>query len=582
MSFRLHSRLILLNGCAIIVITFLLGYFLSSAIRRTMESDIEDQLSNSLELAKSYINLSFGQDDPNRLADDLARSLHVRITIMAPDGTVLGDSEGTADVRTVVNHSDRPEVIEALKTGGGTSIRRDADTGRPRLYIASVVADGRILRLARPLSTVDGLIARLHQQLIVAMLAAIMITLIFGYMVYVLVSRPLRRMADVSQIFATGQLDHQIPVGGDADLTRLGSSLNAMAKSLHSRMEELVEDRRHIEAIIEGMSAGVVVFDEEGRAVLANKSIRQLLDLRGDPKGRTPMELVRHSAIENAVRQGLNGIDVPTVDVTTAGGKTLSAKATPVQRASGQVEQVVVVFHDLTELRRTERMRKDFVANVSHEFKTPLTSIRGYAETLLSSPPTSRATMAEFLQAIERNARFLQALVEDLLVLAQLESEPPVQKRPFNIRSLIDEHLHSRMPLLEEKGMGVQVDCPSVEILADRGRLSRAISNLLDNAIHYNRPSGQIHITGRETSEGFSIDIADTGFGIPHEDLPRVFERFYRVEKSRTRDTGGTGLGLAIVKHAVESQGGSVSVASKLGVGSIFTIMLRSTGFAKS
>jgi len=573
-AFRLHSRLILLNGCAIGIVTLLLGYFLGSSIKGTMESEIEGQLYKSATLAKAYIRVHPDRDDPIRLANDLAMALDVRVTIIAPDGVVLGDSDMTpASIRTMENHSNRPEVIQAFKTGRGTSIRWSATVGIPFIYVVTM-ADGRILRLAMPLATVDALIGGLRRQLALAMLISIGMTLIFGYMVYAFVSRPLRRMAEASQELAVGNLNHHIPEVGDTDLAQVGTSLNVMARSLRVKMEELVEDKRHIESIIETMSAGVVVFDRDARAVLANKSIRQLLEVRGDPTGRTPLELVRHSAIEGAVRQALQGIDVPSVDFTTAGGKVLMAKATPVQQLSGQVDRAVVVFHDLTELRRIERMRKDFVTNVSHEFKTPLTSIRGYTETLLNQPPENPQLTAEFLQAIERNAGLLQSLIEDLLVLALLESEPPVEKTPVKIGELIEEQVHSRARLLEEKKIDVQVECPSVEVLADRGRVARAISNLLDNAIHYNRPSGQIRIIGRQTSEGFAIAVADTGFGIPKEDLTRIFERFYRVEKSRTRDTGGTGLGLAIVRHAVESQGGSVSVASKLGVGSTFTIIL--------
>ncbi len=361
---------------------------------------------------------------------------------------------------------------------------------------------------------------------------------------------------------------------GDRDLAVMGSSLNAMARSLRKQMEELQGDKGRIEAIVAAMSAGIIVFDRDARVVLANESIRKLLDIHGEPAGKIPMELVRHPALEMAVRDALRGTDVPAVDLTTGGGRVLSAKAAPVRSFSGQTELAVVVFHDLTEIRRTETMRKDFIANVSHEFKTPLTSIRGYAETLIDTAAHDPEHTREFLETIQRNATLLQALVDDLLVLAQLESEPPVEKQPILVRQLIEEQIRSRHPLLDDKKIELVLDCPPVEILADRSRLARAVSNLLDNAIHYNRPGGQIRISGRTTSNGFAVDIEDTGSGIPQGDLVRVFERFYRVEKSRTRESGGTGLGLAIAKHAVESQGGTISVASKLGKGSTFTITL--------
>jgi two-component system phosphate regulon sensor histidine kinase PhoR len=233
-----------------------------------------------------------------------------------------------------------------------------------------------------------------------------------------------------------------------------------------------------------------------------------------------------------------------------------------------------MAIQDLTEIRRTEKMRRDFVANVSHEFKTPLTSIRGFAETLLTAPPSDSQMTREFLEAIERNSALLQAMVDNLLILAKLESEPPVEKERLDVRRLIQEQVGSRERMILEKNIRVEVECDHAEISADRGRLARAVSNLLDNAIHYNSENGVIRITGCRAEKGFALAVTDTGIGIPREELSRIFERFYRVEKSRVRSSGGTGLGLAIVKHAVESQGGEISVSSRVGAGSTFTIFV--------
>jgi two-component system phosphate regulon sensor histidine kinase PhoR len=286
------------------------------------------------------------------------------------------------------------------------------------------------------------------------------------------------------------------------------------------------------------------------------------------------MELVRHPSIESAVRMALDGVDAPAIELTTGREKILLAKAAPVRALSGDVELVVMVFHDLTEIRRTERMRKDFVANVSHEFKTPLTSIRGFAETLLSLEPGDPAVFREFLEAIDRNSRLLQTLVDDLLVLASMENEVPVSKDRFNLKEAIEQQMQSRQHLFSANNLRPELECPSIEIELDRSRLMRALSNLLDNAILYNRPGGTVRILVSASPRQVRIDVTDTGAGIPAAHLVRVFERFYRVDKSRIRDSGGTGLGLAIARHAIESQGGSLSVVSKVGVGSTFTIQL--------
>jgi two-component system phosphate regulon sensor histidine kinase PhoR len=425
-----------------------------------------------------------------------------------------------------------------------------------------------------PMSNLETLIGGLRQRLVLVTLICAVMTLVFGYMVYTFVSRPLERLAEASRSLSVGNLDSEIPASGDKDLATVGSALNAMAKKLKLKIGELEEDKRRTDTIIAAMSAGIVVFDQSARVVLSNQAAQRLFDISGELTGKGPLELVRNPAMESVVRDSLKGYAIPAIEVVTGSGRVLLAKASPVHAKFGEVELAVVSVHDLTEIRRTEKMRKDFVANVSHEFKTPLTSIRGFAETLLADPPDDSGMMQEFLRAIERNAELLQAMVENLLILAKLESEPPVEKKQLNIRSLVDEQLRLRQHLIQEKRIRVEVEFEPAEICVDGASLTCAVSNLLDNAIHYNRENGCIRITGGPTARGFALAVADTGTGIPREDLARIFERFYRVEKSRARSSGGTGLGLAIVKHAVESQGGTISVSSRLGAGSTFTIVL--------
>jgi two-component system phosphate regulon sensor histidine kinase PhoR len=255
-------------------------------------------------------------------------------------------------------------------------------------------------------------------------------------------------------------------------------------------------------------------------------------------------------------------------------GTILQASVTPVTNVSGEVDSAVIVFHDLTDIRRTDRMRRDFVANVSHEFKTPLTSIRGYTETLLSGAKDDPGIALDFLRTIERNAQQLEALVSDLLMLAKLEAEVPATREHFDLQSVIEEQIASRKNSILALDIQVTVECPVIQIHADRSRLSTALSNLINNAINYNKSGGQVRLSAEVQNGTMSIAVTDSGNGIPSEELPRIFERFYRVDKARARDSGGTGLGLSIVKHAIESQGGTISVSSKLGSGSTFTIRL--------
>lgn len=411
-------------------------------------------------------------------------------------------------------------------------------------------------------------------QLALIILIAVAVTLFFGNLVNILISRPLRQIATASRKLAGGDLQQRLPISGDEEIAALGNSLNTMAEHLSARMQELTEGKQRLEMIVGAMSEGVMVLDSAGRITLTNRALSEVLETGRDLTGKTPFEVLRRPQLENAVRNVLAGSPTEMVELLTGSGRVLEANVAPVVNASGTADSAVVVFHDLTNIKRLERMRRDFVANVSHEFKTPLTSIRGYAETLLTGALAERKTATDFVRTIERNAQHLEALVSDLLTLARIESELPANPEMINVQSIVDEQVAVRQAVLAERNIQIFSECEFAEVQADRGRLSTAISNLIDNAILYNRPGGEVRITGARENGTFRLDIADTGEGIASEELPRIFERFYRVDKARTRVTGGTGLGLSIVKHAIESQGGTIQVTSRIGAGSTFTIRL--------
>jgi two-component system, OmpR family, phosphate regulon sensor histidine kinase PhoR len=411
-------------------------------------------------------------------------------------------------------------------------------------------------------------------QLTLIILIAVAVTLFFGNLVNILITQPLRRIATASRKLAAGDLQQRLPISGDEEIAALGNSLNAMAEHLSARMYELTEGKQRLEMIVGAMSEGVMVLDGAGRITLTNKALRSAIETERDLTGSTPFDVFRRPQLDSAVRSVLAGGPTEIVELTTGTGRVLQANVAPVANTTGNRDSAVVVFHDLTNIKRTERMRRDFVANVSHEFKTPLTSIRGYAETLLTGALSDRKIATDFVRTIERNAQHLESLVSDLLTLARIESELPTTMEAVNLKSLVDEQVSRRQATMVERKVEIFNECEPVEVLADRVRLSTAISNLIDNAILYNKPGGEVRITGARENGTFRLEITDTGEGIAPEELPRIFERFYRVDKARTRVTGGTGLGLSIVKHAIESQGGTIQVTSRLGAGSTFTIRL--------
>src|SRR5438552_12843308 len=411
-------------------------------------------------------------------------------------------------------------------------------------------------------------------QLALMIVVAVAAAFIFTYGVHVLVLRPLHRISLVSRKLASGNLDERLPIAGDEQIAALGTSLNTMAQALSARMQALSDEKQQLELILAAMGQGVMVLDHDGRITLANSSLLGVLGTDRNLSGKTPLEVFRRPELENAVKAVLRGKPIETLEITVGKNSILQANVAPVTNAAGIRTSAVVVFNDMTEIRRAERMRRDFVAKVSHEFKTPLTSIRGYTETLLSGAKDDPKIAADFLSTIERNAQHLEALVSDLLMLAKLEAELPATKEHFDLMAVIKEQIASRKSTLADRGIQVSVECPDIQIQADRARLATALSNLIDNAIHYNKPGGQIRISAERQNGTLNLSVRDTGNGIPSNELHRIFERFYRVDKSCTRESGGTCLGLSIVKHAIESQGGTINVTSKIGLGSTFTIHL--------
>jgi two-component system phosphate regulon sensor histidine kinase PhoR len=334
-ALRLHSRLVALNVVALSITTLALGYFLSNNVKTAFETEIENQLYRTATLARIYIHDQRSGDDIQEVVTAISRLLDVRVTLIGADGRVLADSEVTrASLASMENHAKRPEFLDARKTGRGTAIRTSSTLGISFIYVATPLEDGSVLRVAMPLSAVEALLYGLRRQLVASALIGVSLSLAFGYMVYAVVSKPLRKVADASQQLAVGNLESEIPVVGDRDLATVGASLNAMAKSLRLKLSELENDKHRTEAVIAAMSAGVVVFSPEARIVFANESIRALLDLHVDALGRRPMEIVRDPAMDKVVRTALEGRDAPAIEVA-AKHRILMVKAAPVRAVNG-------------------------------------------------------------------------------------------------------------------------------------------------------------------------------------------------------------------------------------------------------
>jgi two-component system, OmpR family, phosphate regulon sensor histidine kinase PhoR len=499
-----------------------------------------------------------------------------RVTVITTDGLVLDDSQ--SDPRTMENHANRPEIQGALAKGEGQSTRHSVTINRDLLYYAVKQNVGApspvVLRFAIPLATIQELLGSFRRSLwfasaIIMLAAAAAVLLVaLGF------SERVERLKEFSHRVAEGDF-RPLPSDGSGDaLEKLGASLNQTAARLDRTIRSLTEERNLSSAILGSMVEGVAVVNGAERLLFANQSFADILELDIPPKsGSALVEAVRQTEMIEAVREVLAGEPRVEAEITTGTLRQHFFAATVAAVRAGETSGAVMVLHDITELRKLERVRRDFVANVSHEFRTPLTAIQGFAETLLAGAMDDPQHRDRFLAIIVEHSRRLARLTEDLLKLSQMDADRlELEIRRVSVSQLIESCLETARHRAVEKELDISVR-PTGEIpdiAGDRRRLAEVLQNLLDNAIQYTMSRGKILISAEARDSEVIITVSDTGIGIPKADQPRIFERFYRVDAARSREAGGTGLGLSIAKHLVEVHGGRLWVDSELGQGSQF------------
>jgi two-component system phosphate regulon sensor histidine kinase PhoR len=516
-----------------------------------------------------------------RFAEDLG----ARLTVIAPDGRVLGES--TRSSESMENHAGRPEVREALAAGTGWSVRASGTVGERLLYTAWRQTRGtevRIIRAAVPLTRVSAKVAQLQRAVLVGIGAAMLIGLTAALALSRRMLRRIQRLVTFARHLAAGEAAPYLAPERQDDLGVLEAQLGEMARAVGVTIASLRVEQERLEAILRGMVEGVLVTDLAGAVVLMNARARELLGLPPDldGRGRPLVELARDPALAEVTRELAGGAAIASRDVTLgAGGRALQVNAAPLRGPDGRAFGFVLVLHDVSELRRLEVVRRDFVSNVSHELRTPLTAIKGYAETLLGVAGDDRETARRFLEIIDRHSERLGRLIDDLLALSDLELGLTAMSRtPLAVGPVVDDVLQ----ILSDRARRADVDV-SAEIdprtplaLADGDRLRQVLINLVENAIKYTPPGGHVVVraaSARGEQAGMvELTVEDTGIGIPAQDLPRLTERFFRVDKARSRALGGTGLGLAIVKHLVQAHGGTLTITSTFGSGTSVRVCL--------
>ena len=516
----------------------------------------------------------------DREADQIGGFTAARVTFIAADGHVVGDSaEDLAALERLDNHGARPEVVAARQTGMGIVRRFSATVGTDLLYVALAVAHPhvQIVRLALPLTDVDAQFRAVRRSLLAALAAALGCALGLAWLSSVLLARRVDAIAAVARRYAAGDFSAPARDQGGDELGTVARVLDDTARELGRRMTELSQDRARMEAILAGMLEGVIVVNADGLIILANEAARRLAQFDGIAAGRHYGEVVRHPDIGAMLGRALNGQTPDGIEFSPLrdSSRTLVARAAPVttERAPG----AVLVLHDITDLRHADRMRRDFVANVSHELRTPLTAIQGYVEAMQDEVPPDPEEAARFLEIIARQANRMERLVRDLLRLARLEAgQEPVEPSQTDVEALFTDVVTELEGALEAKRQRVVTEIgPEAERLrVDPAKLHDALRNLVENAVAYAPPATTITLACRRGGGALIITVADEGPGIPEADLSRIFERFYRVDKARSRESGGTGLGLSIVKHLIEILGGDVKAANRPAGGAIFTVTL--------
>lgn len=559
------------------------GFFLTHTLRDFHYQQTSQNLSARARLVEAAIQNSFYQlsaTELNRQITFLGQSSDTRITLIAPDGRVLADSH--ENITQMDNHAQRPEVEAAKKNGYGVSVRFSRSLGLTMVYAAKplVVAQQQvgIIRIAKPLSDVEQNLRRILWSLVLGGLGLAVLLAPVCWLISRRLSRPIEAMTLAAQRYAHGDFEGPLPQHGPQETLCLSEAMKHMAADLAERIEREKKQRGEIEAILVSMVEGIVAVDYAERMIQLNRAAADFFDVDDrSVQGRLVEEVIRPAEIQAFIRRALD-LNEPIEEeliVSAPDKRYLHVMATPLLDGSGEKIGSLVVLHDLTRLRQLEAVRRDFVANVSHELKTPITAIRGAVETLLED--VDDATMVNFLRIIMKQGERLGALVDDLLELSRIEQgqEKGYELRRCPLIQVVNNAQAACENLLREQQIHLRIEVDAQLVVPINAHLlEQAVINLLTNAIKYSAPGQEVSIRAKVQAGLAILQVEDSGCGIEAQHLPRLFERFYRVDRARSRKLGGTGLGLAIVKHAVQAHRGEIEVQSTPGKGTVFSIIL--------
>ncbi|MGQ0793032.1 MAG: ATP-binding protein [Deltaproteobacteria bacterium] len=579
-----------LSGC--LIISAVLSLFTILAIGEIKEFDralTRERLVTSANLLGEILKTPLFDNQTAQIQAAVSRigSIeNMRITIIAVDGAVIAESD-KPDPRGLENHARRPEVIASIATGIGESIRHSRTVDKDMFYVALPVRDAggsvrAVVRTALPLSSIEEAFAAIRSKVIYIALALMILALALSYAASEASAKSLERLIGVSEEIARGDFSASIPTSEfKGEMGKLAGALKTMADDLKDLFHQVSLEKAQLKAVLGAMSEGVIVISGEGQITLVNQALAEMFDIKSEPLGKAYWEVLRNREIVEIVESALRGRICAKREFSLfyPAEKYYLANAIPLD--SGEREVIIVIF-DITEFKRLEKIKADLIGNVSHELRTPLTAIKGYVETLQEGEETRDERM-HFLGIVKRNTDRLINIVADLLVLSEVENRdslwrenPRSDFEDVNFREIVSSALDALRSKINDKNLLVSSDVSGglPRFNGNRFLLEQMFINLIDNAVKYTPEGGSIGVSVAKQVSDFKIEVTDTGIGIPKEHLPRIFERFYRVDKTRSRKQGGTGLGLSIVKHICMMHDGKIAVQSEGGRGSRFIITL--------
>ncbi|EAD3926006.1 PAS domain-containing protein [Listeria monocytogenes] len=570
------------------VVMVIVGIFSGELMKSTYLNMKENQLEDDAKILLQTTNMENLDLDKNaatiqKSLDPLGEDIDARITVIDSKGDVVADTK--KDPQKLDNHMNRPEVTDILKKGEsvGISIRESDSLGYSMLYVAVPVkhqskTDG-VLRISISLESVDAAVAKLWGNL--ALIFGIALVIIAAISVFIArkITRPVREIIEVSTDLANHKYDSRIHGKISGELQDLSISVNTLAESLETQMFEIKQNEQRLNAIVQNLVSGVMLINVDKQVIMTNRTMYQILG-ETEITGKPFYEVIKSFALSQLIEATFETKTIQQKEIILYFPREmiLDASVSPILGENGEITGIILLLHDITQIRHLENVRSEFVTNVSHELKTPVTALKGFAETLLDGAMYDEMLLKKFLTIIKEESDRLHRLIMDILALSRIEQNPvPENVELVEVDEVIEQSARTIFEMATEKNIQVIIPektIPSVTIETDRDKLQQILINLLSNAINYTPVDGKVEVKLIEQEAEVIIEVTDNGIGIPAKDIDRVFERFYRVDKARSRHSGGTGLGLSIVKHLVENCGGRIEVESQEEVGSTFRVTL--------